>query len=336
MKALKQHIFERLILSKTSRIPDGEFNINWATDSINKFKDYYKAMNEKHGFNLPDIAMTAKFRPIQVVYYDKLDPSDSDQNTFEWTIYKITENIKFSKLYDIIIKYFEDNTDLLDESLNERLVLSKTRNNFERDNEKFKYDKDSRLISNRFVFIYDYYLKRVKFDGYKELEDKDELDVFFISDEICCQPKGKLIRYTMTKVKDGETFKEVYDRIIDFFKENNILDESLNERLVISKNRNNSLKDDEKFIYDRKTGLINNGLTFIYDYYLERVKIDGYKKLEDNDIINVYFVGNIIYYKYKGKLTTYIMAEVKNGETFREVYDRMIDHIKDHNITLLE
>lgn len=226
MKALKQHIFERLILSKTSRIPDGEFNINWATDSINKFKDYYKAMNEKHGFNLPDIAMTAKFRPIQVVYYDKLDPSDSDQNTFEWTIYKITENIKFSKLYDIIIKYFEDNTDLLDESLNERLVLSK--------------------------------------------------------------------------------------------------------------NRNNVLKDDEKFVYDRKSGLINNGITFIYDYYLERVKIDGYKKLEDNDIIDVYFVGNTIYYKYKGKLTTYIMGEVKNGETFEEVYDKMIDHLKEYNISLLE
>ena len=133
MKALKQHILERLILSKTHKIPDGEFNINWATDSINKFKDYYKAMNEKHGFKLPDIAMTAKFRPIDVVYYDKFDSSDSDQNAIEFIIYKITENIKFSKLYDIIIKYFEDNTDLLSESLNERLVLSKNRNYLEND-----------------------------------------------------------------------------------------------------------------------------------------------------------------------------------------------------------
>lgn len=223
MKALKQHIFERLILSKTSKIPDSEFNINWATDSINKFKDYYKAMNEKHGFNLPDIAMTAKFRPIQVVYYDKLDPSDSDQNTFEWTIYKITENIKFSKLYDIIIKYFEDNTDFLDESLNERLVLSKTQSNFLNGDKKFKYHEDSGLISGRFDFIHDYYLERVKIDGYKELEDFDEFNIYFVSEKIYFQRKNKLTRYLMTEVEDGDTFEEVYDRIIDFFKRENII-----------------------------------------------------------------------------------------------------------------
>lgn len=223
MKALKQHIFERLILSKTSRIPDGEFNINWATDSINKFKDYYKAMNEKHGFNLPDIAMTAKFRPIAVVYYDKLDPSDSDQNTFEWTIYKITENIKFSKLYDIIIKYFEDNTDFLDESLNERLVISKTQSNLLNGDKKFKYLEDSGLIGGRFDFIHDYYLERVKIDGYKELEDFDKFNIYFVSEKIYFQRKNKLTRYLMTEIKDGDTFKEVYDRIIDFFKRENII-----------------------------------------------------------------------------------------------------------------
>lgn len=141
MKTIKQHILERLILSKTNKIPDTEFNINSAADSINKFKDYYKEMNEKHGFNLPDIAMTAKFRPIEVLYYDKFDPADNVQNTFEWVICKITENIKFSELYDIIIKYFEDNTDYLDESLNERLVLSKNRNRFVNDDEEFVYNR---------------------------------------------------------------------------------------------------------------------------------------------------------------------------------------------------
>lgn len=223
MKALKQHILERLILSKTSKISDGEFNINWATDSINKFKDYYKEMNEKHGFNLPDIAMTAKFRPIEVVYYDKFDPSDNDQNTFEWVIYKIKENIKFSELYDIIIKYFEDNTDYLDESLNERLVLSKTRNTLANDNEKFKYHEDSGLIGGRHTFIHDYYLERVKIDGYEKLEDFDEFNIYFVDDKIYYQRKNELTRYVMTRVKDGDTFEEVYDRIIDFFKKENII-----------------------------------------------------------------------------------------------------------------
>lgn len=223
MKALKQHILERLILSKTHKTPDSEFNINWATDSINKFKDYYKVMNEKHGFNLPDIAMTAKFRPIAVVYYDKFDPSDSDQNAVERVIYKITENIKFSKLYDIIIKYFEDNTDLFDESLNERLVLSKNRNELENDNEKIIYNEQSKFTSNGYTFIHDYYLKRVKIDGYTELEDIKEFHVFFVENKIYYQYKSKLTRFLMTEVKDGETFKEVYDRIIDYLKEHTTL-----------------------------------------------------------------------------------------------------------------
>ena len=223
MKALKQHILERLILSKTHKIQDSEFNINWATDSINKFKDYYKAMNEKHGFNLPDIAMTAKFRPIAVVYYDKFDPSDSDQNAVERVIYKIRENIKFSELYDIIIKYFEDTTDLLDESLNERLVLSKNRHELENDNEKIVYNEQSKFTSNGYTFIHDYYLKRVKIDGYTELEDIKEFQVFFVENKIYYQYKSKLTRYLMTEVKDGETFKEVYDRIINYLKEHTTL-----------------------------------------------------------------------------------------------------------------
>ena len=223
MKTLNQHILERLILSKTSKIQDGEFNINWATDSINKFKDYYKMMNEKHGFNLPDIAMTAKFRPIAVVYYDKFDPSDSDQNAVERVIYKITENIKFSKLYDIIIKYFEDNTDLFDESLNERLVLSKNRHELENDNEKIVYNEQSKFTSNGYTFIHDYYLKRVKIDGYTELEDIKEFGVFFVENKIYYQYKSKVTRFLMTEVKDGETFKEVYDRIIDYLKEHTTL-----------------------------------------------------------------------------------------------------------------
>lgn len=223
MKELKQHILERLIISKTAKIQDGEFNINWATDSINKFKDYYKTMNEKHGFKLPEIYMTAKFRPIDVVYYDKFDPSDSDQNTVEWIIYKIKENIKFSELYDIIIKYFEDNTDLLEESLNERLVLSKNRNRFANDDEEFKYDKDSGLLGGRHAFIHDYYLERVKIDGYTELEDFEEFNIYFVSEKLYYQRKNELTRYLMVRVEDGDTFEEVYDRVIDFFKNENII-----------------------------------------------------------------------------------------------------------------
>lgn len=222
MKALKQHILERLILSKTAKIQDGEFNIHWPTDSTNKFYDYYKTMNEQHGFNLPDIYIS-KTRPIEVVYYDKFDSSDGVQNTFEWVIHKITENIKFAKLYDIIIKYFEDNTDYLDESLNERLVLSKNRNRFVNDDEKFVYDRKIGLVNNSLTFIYDYYLKRVKIDGYKILEDIDEFNVFFVSEKIYYQRKNELTRYVITRVKDGETFREVYDRIIDFFKNENII-----------------------------------------------------------------------------------------------------------------
>jgi hypothetical protein len=223
MKTLNQHILERLILSKTRNIPDGEFNINWATDSINKFKDYYKTMNEKHGFNLPDIAMTAKFRPIAVVYYDKFDPSDSDQNAVERVIYKIKENIKFSELYDIIIKYFEDNTDyLLDESLNERLVLSKNRNNFVNDDEEFIYNRKAGVFDNSHTFIHDYYFKRVKIDGYKKLENNDIIDVFFVGRTIYRQYKGKLTRFIMAEVEDGDTFGEVYDRMIDNLRGGNI------------------------------------------------------------------------------------------------------------------
>lgn len=221
MKALKQHILERLILSKTHKIPDGEFNINWVTDSTNKFKDYYNVMNEKHGFNLPDIYIS-KARPIEVVYYENLDKTDS-QNEIEFVICKILENTKFSKLYDIIIKYFEDNTDLLDESLNERLVLSKHRHELENDNEKIVYNEQSKFTTNGYTFIHDYYLKRVKIDGYTELEDIKEFDVFFVENKIYYQYKSKLTRFLMTEVKDGETFKEVYDRIIDYLKEHTTL-----------------------------------------------------------------------------------------------------------------
>lgn len=223
MKTIKKYINERLILSKTQNKPDGEFNINWPTDSITKFYNYYKTMNEHHGFNLPDIYIS-KTRPIEVVYYDKFDPSDSDQNKVEWVIYKIKENIKFSELYDIIIKYFEDNTDyLLDESLNERLVLSKNRNRFVNDDEKFVYNKKAMLFNNTFEFIFEYYLKRVKIDDYTELEDIDKFKVFFVNNKIYYQRKGQLTRYLMTEVKDGETFREVYDRIINYLKEDNVI-----------------------------------------------------------------------------------------------------------------
>lgn len=222
MKTLNQHILERLILSKTQNKPDGEFNIHWPTDSTTKFFDYYKVMNEKHGFNLPDIYIS-KTRPIEVVYYDKFDPSDCDQNKVEWVIYKIKENIKFSELYDIIIKYFEDNTDyLLDESLNERLVLSKNRNRFVNDDEEFIYNRKADIFDNGLKFIYDYYLKRVKIDGYKKLENNDIIDVFFVGRTIYRQYKGKLTRFIMAEVEDGDTFGEVYDRMIDNLRGGNI------------------------------------------------------------------------------------------------------------------
>lgn len=117
------------------------------------------------------------------------------------------------------------------------------------------------------------------------------------------------------------------------------LNQHISERLSVRKALSSSNFEklaDERFKYVEGARIFSNSNTFLYDYYLERVKADGYKKLEDNDTIKVYFVDWIIYYQYKGRLTTYIMTEVKNGETFREVYDRMIEHIKDHNISLLQ
>ena len=114
------------------------------------------------------------------------------------------------------------------------------------------------------------------------------------------------------------------------------LNQHINEKLQISRNRTRFVNHDEKFIYNRKAGVFDNSLTFIYDYYLKRVKIDGYKKLEDNNNIDVFFVGRTIYRQYKGKSTNFIMAEVEDGDTFEEVYDRMIDNLRGGNISLLE
>lgn len=114
------------------------------------------------------------------------------------------------------------------------------------------------------------------------------------------------------------------------------LNQHINEKLQISRNRNRFVNDDEEFIYNRKAGVFDNSLEFIYNYYLKRVKIDGYKKLENNDIIDVYFVGCTIYRQYKGKTTRFIMAEVEDGDTFEEVYNRMIDNLRGGNISLLE
>ena len=71
--------------------------------------------------------------------------------------------------------------------------------------------------------FYEYYLKRVKIDGYTELEDIGEFNVFFIGDKIYFQRNNKLTRYLITKVEDGETFREIYDRIINYLKEENII-----------------------------------------------------------------------------------------------------------------
>lgn len=110
------------------------------------------------------------------------------------------------------------------------------------------------------------------------------------------------------------------------------LNQHINEKLQLSRNRNRFVNDDEKFVYNKKAMLFNNCFEFIFEYYLKRVKIDDYTELEDIDKFKVFFVDNKIYYQRKGQITRYLMTEVKDGETFREVYDRIIDYLKEENI----
>lgn len=152
-------------------------------------------------------------------------------------------------------------------------------------------------------------------------------------------------RYTVDRIELlatllGEGDVKLGNGIIDCIYEylsNKILHESpVSEKLDISKVLNNSLNGSKTFEYDKDSGLMRGRYAFIHDYYLERVKIDGYKKLENNEYIDVYFVDRTIYRQPKGRLTRYTMTEVEDGDTFEEVYDRMIDSIRDQNISLLE
>lgn len=108
----------------------------------------------------------------------------------------------------------------LNQHISERLSVRKALSNFEKlDNTKFKYDNKARVFSNSHTFIYDYYLERVKADGYTELGEDGDFNLTFVSESLFHSLKGKMHRPTLiTVVKDGETFKEVYDRIIEFYK----------------------------------------------------------------------------------------------------------------------
>lgn len=132
----------------------------------------------------------------------------------------------------------------------------------------------------------------------------------------------------------GEGDIKLGNGIIDCIYEyisNKILNESvISEKLHISKVLNNSLNGNKTFEYDKDSGLMRGRDAFIHDYYLERVKIDGYTNLEDFEEFNVYFVDNKIYYQFKSKLTRFLMTTVEEGDTFEEVYDRMINYIKEH------
>lgn len=146
-------------------------------------------------------------------------------------------------------------------------------------------------------------------------------------------------RYTVDRIELlatllGEGDVKLGNGIIDCIYEylsNKILHESpVSEKLDISKALNNNLNGNQKFEYDKESGLLRGRHTFIHDYYLERVKIDGYTNLEDFEEFNVYFVDNKIYYQFKSKLTRFLMTTVEEGDTFEEVYDRMINYIKEH------
>lgn len=105
--------------------------------------------------------------------------------------------------------------------ISERLSVSKAISDFENlDNAKFKYDPKSQMFYNGFEFIRDYYFEKVETDGYSELGKDGKYNLTFVETSLFHSLKGKMHRPKLiTVVKDGETFKEVYDRIIEFYKD---------------------------------------------------------------------------------------------------------------------
>ena len=105
--------------------------------------------------------------------------------------------------------------------ISERLSVSKAISDFEKlDNAKFNFDSKARMFTNGFTFIHDYYFEKVEADGYPELGKDGEFNLTFVSESLFHSLKGKMHRPKLiTVIKDGETFKEVYDRIIEFYKD---------------------------------------------------------------------------------------------------------------------
>lgn len=123
-------------------------------------------------------------------------------------------------IIDCIYEYLS-NKILHESPVSERLSVSKAISDFEKlDNTKFNYVDKARMFSNGFQFIHDYYFERVEADGYDELGKDGKFNLTFVETSLFHSLKGKMHRPTLiTVVKDGETFKDVYDRIIEFYKD---------------------------------------------------------------------------------------------------------------------
>lgn len=315
MKSFKQHIFEKLKVTKDNRYDPRDYEtvdmLSTNASDKRKFMEYLQdcIKRDKYAIQASDVEF---YNNKVMYYYDK----------YMRSLCNYSVNDTYIELYDRIIDALRENL-FITEKL--KVQIDKNIKNDHRDDEVLGDLSHLGTGNNFLYYVYDC-LKRDKAkDGIYFGPTKDVISII----------RGKLKR--KIKYSPDETYIELYDRILDVLREKHLIAEKL-------KVSTNNYKE-----YEFKTDKINTNNTHnFHSYFLGNKTMDlfedyWYCMLENED--QAYIENNNIHYDdiyldYDGEhVYVYdnntgdeiLVSELGDAFSFIAAYRKILDYFEEKN-----